>query len=1477
MRGLITFEVPVFSLLLLFLSPICFQTVYAQNKAVGPILRVYEDPFDFDSIRCRVRHCLPMRFENIGDTVLTVYNHERINRPFYARVDTPFTLQPGESRTFDICFTPTAFRSDSQRIFIGADTRVPLSIAMLFDISASMILYMPDGTRRIEAARHAGMDFVGHLLDTLGIEDEAAMYTYDITQNFNMTQGFTKDTSLLRAGIPEEATGTATCTFNALARVIDSLRHRSNRRVIVILTDGDNSGNPPCGPVDVSTVLQKASETNTVIYAIGIGDVTDHTVLQHIARSTGGEYFYASTSLDLLSMYRQVATELSKNNRIEVGMRGVGIAPRIEIEPMQLDFGSVQVGQTKCVPVSIRNGGNETLPSDSVRALFRTPYSVQGLLPDSIKPYQTVQASLCFTPLLPLDYTQALSFLPSPCEVFHDTIKVTAQSFLIPRDSVNNPVLDIQHPEPSFDTTFCGTTECIELLFRNPGDTAVTVLSMDEIAKPFSGSIPTPFTIPPGASQAFTVCYSPDTAPRTDTLRLGYEAEVRVPQGVSVLLDRGIAMEEEFMPGLSKLTAGIAAASDFMNGLDFQGKLPDVMELAYFDSLGNFTGSGFLSDKSALQNEYNDTTVHRPSCLYAGLAVALERFSAVQGSRKLVLVTSGVDAGPNTCGQEDASAVAQRALALGVRIYCIHIGDASGVGLALLAQQTGGSYHQPDDLLEMMLALRGIESEYVEHSRFELPLVARGVTPIAMVSADILDFGASDTGATVCRSLVIRNVGDAPMRISNDTVLDPPFHLDCSESPVAPSDTMLVLPGDSLELYIAFRPLHAGVSADTLMFSHDGCMQDAIRITLRGVGILRSHATWVYPSFAHFPGEIDLGTASCGERLCTTFPITNTEATISRAVTIARPSPPFELFVDDTSYISANDDIQVQICYEPSASGADTSFAVFETSSRPNYGVVALLARDASMNTTLPDELTVDDVALAALRTLRDNIARDPSYDDVLEIRGFDESGMRMLERRSISDVQQPEWPPHAAEIRSGELASALFQAIDAAMLLDGSRHVMVFASELHVAEEFDAAEIAAKASAAGVHMHMFLFAATGEDSIRAYADRFWDVHDYSDLHTLEMKLHEATLRGLKLKRDTVYVSGNAVSPELEVEPTRLSFGTLSVGVDRCLPMTLRNTGGAPLRITGIDNPREPFPTIFPQTIEPGGEFIVDVCYLIRDLGADSTVIRIFYDACGPDTVFIHANANGSDSVNVGMFGEFSAMPGHVVSLPLRLFGRIPSNYDVISFSFTVSFNKTMLYPLEPQFGLSPSLVDAMRVESVSIDKDFSDTELAVTYTIRGSNPLNNPSLDSVLVYLPFLVLLGNATETPLNITQVRFGDGLPRAGVAVNGKFFADSLCFLEQRLLDTSERRAAKISGASPNPFTSTVTLSYEVFLETHVLMTVHDALGRMVAKLVDGELRHGTYSAVFDATGLPPGIYVCRLEAKGQVAYERLISIR
>ncbi|MCX6142909.1 MAG: T9SS type A sorting domain-containing protein, partial [Ignavibacteriales bacterium] len=86
-----------------------------------------------------------------------------------------------------------------------------------------------------------------------------------------------------------------------------------------------------------------------------------------------------------------------------------------------------------------------------------------------------------------------------------------------------------------------------------------------------------------------------------------------------------------------------------------------------------------------------------------------------------------------------------------------------------------------------------------------------------------------------------------------------------------------------------------------------------------------------------------------------------------------------------------------------------------------------------------------------------------------------------------------------------------------------------------------------------------------------------------------------------------------------------------------------------------------------------------------------------------------------------------------------------------------------------------------------------------------------------------------------------------------------------------------AFRLEQNFPNPFNPTTTIGYHISTESHVRLRVTDILGREVATLVNEQKAPGLYDVQWNALQAPSGIYLCRLEADGNIATRKMLLLK
>jgi hypothetical protein len=128
-----------------------------------------------------------------------------------------------------------------------------------------------------------------------------------------------------------------------------------------------------------------------------------------------------------------------------------------------------------------------------------------------------------------------------------------------------------------------------------------------------------------------------------------------------------------------------------------------------------------------------------------------------------------------------------------------------------------------------------------------------------------------------------------------------------------------------------------------------------------------------------------------------------------------------------------------------------------------------------------------------------------------------------------------------------------------------------------------------------------------------------------------------------------------------------------------------------------------------------------------------------------------------------------------------------------------------------------------------------------------------------------------------LNVWPIPFGaSGGPFS--AAPGDSAVEIAFFLES-VIDrgTGVPSAFALRQNYPNPFNPTTSIDYDLPAASYVRLAVFDMLGREVVRLQDGDQRAGSYTAHFDASSLPSGVYFCRLAAANRIATQKMLLMK
>jgi len=180
----------------------------------------------------------------------------------------------------------------------------PITVVVMLDTSASM-------TGSLKLLEQAAEQFLIRLLP----KDKALVGAFNDKIEF-FPSTFTHDRDQLIAALRELDFGNPTRLYDAVAASMDRLFKIDGRRVVLIFTDGDDTGSRE----NISSVLDRARQNEVMVYAIGLRSdyfngsrqvrSKPDSGLRRLAEETGGGYFELEKSSDLAPTFTRVAQEL---------------------------------------------------------------------------------------------------------------------------------------------------------------------------------------------------------------------------------------------------------------------------------------------------------------------------------------------------------------------------------------------------------------------------------------------------------------------------------------------------------------------------------------------------------------------------------------------------------------------------------------------------------------------------------------------------------------------------------------------------------------------------------------------------------------------------------------------------------------------------------------------------------------------------------------------------------------------------------------------------------------------------------------------------------------------------------------------------------------------------------------------------------------------------------------------------------------
>lgn len=186
------------------------------------------------------------------------------------------------------------------RLFRHED--IPVTVGLVIDHSGSMLNKIADVLQAASAFVRSSND-----------QDQMFVVNFNehVTMGLPAATPFTDRVEDMQNAILKAPLAGQTALYDALDAALDRL-HSGNRdkKVLVVISDGGDNASK----IALPQILKKASESNAVVYAIGIFDKEDPDqnpgVLRRLAKETGGEAFFPDQFGEASTICESIARDI---------------------------------------------------------------------------------------------------------------------------------------------------------------------------------------------------------------------------------------------------------------------------------------------------------------------------------------------------------------------------------------------------------------------------------------------------------------------------------------------------------------------------------------------------------------------------------------------------------------------------------------------------------------------------------------------------------------------------------------------------------------------------------------------------------------------------------------------------------------------------------------------------------------------------------------------------------------------------------------------------------------------------------------------------------------------------------------------------------------------------------------------------------------------------------------------------------------
>jgi hypothetical protein len=234
-----------------------------------------------------------------------------------------------------------------------------------------------------------------------------------------------------------------------------------------------------------------------------------------------------------------------------------------------------------------------------------------------------------------------------------------------------------------------------------------------------------------------------------------------------------------------------------------------------------------------------------------------------------------------------------------------------------------------------------------------------------------------------------------------------------------------------------------------------------------------------------------------------------------------------------------------------------------------------------------------------------------------------------------------------------------------------------------------------------------------------------------------------------------------------------------------------------------------------------------------------------------------------SASISLSNGANVTAGTGNLLKVLSSSSATLTADAEILSGNLVTSGGGTITATLQN----NSSLTGVINTAALTLDENS-------TWTLSGNSILTTIIDPSGISGLSVTNITGNGYNAHYDSTLSGNSYLHGRTYSLVNGGYLTPGTVAVGIGEPGENNQASVTLDQNYPNPFSTFTDIRFQISTASHVVLTIFNMIGQTVRVMDKGSLDAGTYTEQFSASGLPGGIYYCRLNAGGMMQTKKMI---